>query len=68
MKKNQMRFGKKLWVEISPEFYILLQTYAKQRNITFTKYINRALLRYSIKEELYEDNKTHVNETIVEKL
>lgn len=57
MKKSQKRYGKKLWVEISPELYEFLKNNAKKRNITFTKYINRVLLRYSIKEESYEDNK-----------
>ena len=50
------RSGKKLWVEIPQELYETLEYNAKKRNITFTKYINRILLRYSIKEESYENN------------
>ncbi len=56
MKSNQVRKLKKLWVEIAPELYALLEDNAKKRNIKFTKYINRILLRYSIKEEWHENN------------
>lgn len=56
MIKNN-RNGKKLWVEVPVELYDGLYKNSKKRNITFTKYINRALLRYLIKEELNEDDK-----------
>lgn len=55
MNKTQIRKLKKLWVEVNPDLYDLLKSNAIKRNIKFTKYINRALLRYSIKEELYEN-------------
>ena len=62
MKKLQKRYGKKLWVEVQPKLYEFLQMNAKKRNLTFTKYINRALMRYSIKEEFYENNENGVGE------
>lgn len=52
MIKKYNRTGKKLWVEIPHDLYDILNKNAEDRNITFTKYINRILLRYIIKEEL----------------
>jgi len=57
MKENKTRSLKKLWVEVPPKLYELLEQNAKKRNMIFTKYINRILLRYSLKEEFYEDDK-----------
>lgn len=51
MKRNL----KKLWVEIPPQLYELLKKNSEKRNITFTKYINRILLRYSLKEEFHDN-------------
>ena len=45
---------KKLWVEITPELYERLKECATNRNITFTKYINRSLLRSLLRDESYE--------------
>jgi len=44
----------KLWVELPKELYERLQRCAEKRNISFTKYINRSLLRSVIEEEKHE--------------
>lgn len=56
MDKKWSRKGKrKLWVDISEHLYEKLKNNSKKRNITFTKCINRILLRYIIEEEKYEN-------------
>ena len=44
---------KKLWVEIPVDLYDKLIINCEKRNITFTKYINRILLRHTIEENRY---------------
>lgn len=46
---------KKLWVDIPQDLYDQLQAHAKKRNLKFTKYINRILIRYVIEENKYEN-------------
>ena len=45
---------KKLWVEVSPELFNRLERCATNRNITFTKYINRSLWRSLLRDESHE--------------
>lgn len=53
MKKERIGL-KKLWVNVSASLYERIKEKSKQRSITFTKYVNRALLRYILDEEKYE--------------
>lgn len=51
------RLGRKrLSVDIPYKLHESLQIVATSRNITLTKYVIRALIRYSINETKYEDN------------
>ncbi len=61
MKQKKKRYVKKLWVEIHEELYDKLQECATKRNITFTKYINRSLLRSLLRDESYESNQETVS-------
>lgn len=53
--KNVKRSVKKLWVEIHKDLYERLQQCATKRNVTFTKYINRSLLRSLLRDESHEN-------------
>ncbi len=56
MDKKWKRVGvTKLWVNIPDILYEKLKKYASKRNIKFSKYVNRALLHYIIKESEYEN-------------
>lgn len=59
--RNNKRSVKKLWVEVHEELYDKLQQLAKKRNITFTKYINRSLLRSLLRDELHENSEKEFN-------
>jgi len=51
----KIRFSRKrLSVEIPDELHNKLWKMAKKRNITLTKYVTRALLRYMFDEQKYE--------------
>lgn len=45
---------KKLWVDIPQELYDQLKNSSQKRNITFTKYINRILMRFILEENKYD--------------
>ncbi len=45
---------RKLWVNVNKELYEKITQRSQVRNITFTKYVNRALLRYVLDESKYE--------------
>lgn len=51
-----MRKGKKkLWVDIPHELYDQLKIGCQKRNIKFTQYINRILMRFVLEENKYEN-------------
>lgn len=51
------RFGRKrLAVDIPSNLHEAIKKIALSRNITLTKYVIRALIRYSLDETKYEDN------------
>ena len=54
MAEIKKRTNKKLWVEIPEDLYNQLQINAKKRNITFTRVVTRALVRYIVEEFKYE--------------
>lgn len=47
---------KRLSVDVPVRLHDALSTVAKSRHITMTRYVIRALLRYSLNETKYEDN------------
>ncbi len=59
---------KKLWVYISLDLYEELERSANIRNVTFSKYINRALLRYTLEQNKYEDKQINVNKVDSEEI
>lgn len=50
-KRKGMR---KLWVNIPDIMYDRLKNHAQKRNVSFTKIVNRALLKYILEEDKYE--------------
>jgi hypothetical protein len=62
MLNKWIRKGKrKLWVNIPEGLYDQLQLQAKRRNLLFSKYINRALMRYMIEENRYEIDENDID-------
>lgn len=62
MDNKWIRKGKrKLWVDIPEDLYEQVKLNAKKRNLNFTKYINRILMRYLIEENKYENQSTDVS-------
>lgn len=49
-----MSIRKRLAVEIPEEVHKQLWKLARRRNITLTRYVTRALLRYMLDEQKYE--------------
>lgn len=45
---------KRLSCQITKSFHDKLKKIAKRKNITLTKYVIRALMRYSMREDYYE--------------
>jgi hypothetical protein len=60
--KWERKGRKKLWVYIGIDLYNQLQADAQLRNMKFTKYINRALLRYTLEQNRYEDKQIDIVE------
>jgi len=59
------RIGRKrLSVDIPKNLHTTLCVIAKSRNITLTKYVIRALIRYSLHETQYEKNIDLIKEFI----
>jgi predicted HicB family RNase H-like nuclease len=46
---------KRLWAYIPEQLHAKLQHNAKKKNMSLTKYITRALLRYMLDQEKYEN-------------
>jgi hypothetical protein len=46
---------KRLWAYIPEDLHKKLRHNAQKKNITLTRYITRALLRYTLDQEKYED-------------
>jgi hypothetical protein len=53
--KMVVRNGKKIWCEVSRDLYVEIERQADKRNITFTKYVNRVLMRAVIEDNRYEN-------------
>lgn len=59
---------KRLACEIPLKLHEQLKKKAKKKNITLTRYVIRALLRYSMFENKYEDSDEHKQVSICPKI
>lgn len=55
MNYNRRPGRKRLAIDIPDKLHEVLSGIAQSRNITLTRYVIRALIRYSINETKYED-------------